>query len=115
MKKILITGKSWYIATELRKRLSAKYEVTAIGREDFSLEDSVETDEFFNKSFYDVVIHSAIVGGSRIYPDNINCLKSNINIFLNILKNKKILASYLTLDQERNSHYNLSIMGWVKN
>ena len=95
MKKILITGKSGYIATELRKYLSAKHEITAIGREDFSLENTVKTDEFFNKSFYDVVIHSAIVGGNRVYPDNINCLKSNINIFLNILKNKKNFGKLL--------------------
>jgi UDP-glucose 4-epimerase len=95
MKKILITGKSGYIATELKKYLSTKYEVTAIGREDFSLESAVETDKFFNKSFYDVVIHSAIVGGGRMYPDDINCLKSNINIFLNILNNKKKFGKLL--------------------
>ena len=86
--KILITGKSGYIASEISKYLSSKYEVTTIGREDFSLEDENETNKFFQKSFYDVVIHSAILGGNRLYPDSIECLKTNINIFLNILNNK---------------------------
>tara|TARA_R110002020_G_scaffold215746_2_gene423026 strand:- start:512 stop:1282 length:771 start_codon:yes stop_codon:yes gene_type:complete len=87
--KILITGKSGYIASELKKYLSSKYNITTIGREDFSLEDEAQTNKFFDKSYYDVVIHTAIVGGNRLYDDNINCLKSNINIFLNILNNKK--------------------------
>jgi len=88
MKKILITGKSGYIASELKKYFFNKYEITIIGREDFSLEDEKETNKFFQKSFYDVVIHSAILGGNRLYPDSIECLKTNINIFLNILNNK---------------------------
>ena len=86
--KILITGKSGYIASEISKYWSSKHEVTTIGREDFSLEDEKETNKFFQKSFYDVVIHSAILGGNRLYPDSIECLKTNINIFLNILNNK---------------------------
>ena len=88
MKKILITGKSGYIATQLKKYFCNKYEITTIGREDFCIEDEQECEKFFNKSYYDAVIHTAIVGGSRFYPDDMDCLKSNINIFLNILNNK---------------------------
>lgn len=88
MKKILITGKSGYIATQLKKYFCNKYEITTIGREDFCIEDEQESEKFFNKSYYDAVIHTAIVGGSRLYPDSIECLKTNINIFLNILNNK---------------------------
>ena len=88
MKKILITGKSGYIATQLKKYFCNKYEITTIGREDFCIEDEQECEKFFNKSYYDAVIHTAIVGGSRFYPDGMDCLKSNINIFLNILNNK---------------------------
>tara|TARA_A100000171_G_C2119684_1_gene140031 strand:- start:616 stop:1389 length:774 start_codon:yes stop_codon:yes gene_type:complete len=88
MKKILITGKSGYIAKELYKHLKGKYEVTTIGREDFSLEDTEATDEFFSNKLYDVVIHTAIIGGNRLYKDSVKCFNSNVDIFLNILKNK---------------------------
>ena len=88
MKKILITGKSGYIAKELYKYLKDKYKITTIGREDFSLEDPEATDEFFSNKLYDVVIHTAIIGGNRLYKDSIKCFNSNVNIFLNIIKNK---------------------------
>jgi hypothetical protein len=41
--KILITGKSGYIARSIHSYLYSKYDVTIVGRQDFDLTDQYET------------------------------------------------------------------------
>ena len=47
MKKILITGKSGYIASTLIKHFSKDHVVTAVGREDFDLKNADDCKKFF--------------------------------------------------------------------
>ena len=61
MKKILITGKSGYIASTLIKYLSKNHAVTAVGREDFNLANQSDCRAFFLDKTYDIVIHCAVM------------------------------------------------------
>ena len=83
--KILITGGNGYVAKSLYKALKDKYEITSITRQDFDLTDAKETTQWFNNKEFDVVIHTAIVGGSRLKQENNSILNQNLQMHYNLL------------------------------
>tara|TARA_R110000803_G_C11975243_1_gene320080 strand:- start:1337 stop:2110 length:774 start_codon:yes stop_codon:yes gene_type:complete len=84
--KILITGKKGYVAKSLIKALSPNYNVTSIGREDFELLDDKATKEWFSEKYFDLVIHTATVGGNRLVPENSDVLTKNLMMYDNLMK-----------------------------
>jgi len=83
--KILITGGNGYVAKSLHKALKDKYKITSITRQDFDLTDAKETTQWFNNKEFDVVIHTAIVGGSRLKQENSSILDQNLQMYYNLL------------------------------
>jgi nucleoside-diphosphate-sugar epimerase len=94
--KILITGGNGYIARSLRSALSEKYDITSITRQDFDLTDDVATSEFFKGNHFDVVIHTAVSGGSRLKVDNDTTILDNISMFWNLLDNQDHFNRFIT-------------------
>jgi len=88
--KVLITGGNGYIAQSLAKGLSSfPYDITCITRKDFDLTDKEATDKWFQKTpYFDVVIHTAIKGGSRLKQDNGEVCYKNIQMFQNLIYNR---------------------------
>lgn len=93
--KILITGKSGYIAQSLYKDLKDTYEITLVGRADFNLVDRYSTDDYFKDKFFDVVIHTAIVGGSRLTPDEEDTIDTNLQMYYNLVHNKEHFGKFI--------------------
>jgi nucleoside-diphosphate-sugar epimerase len=91
MKKVLITGGTGYIASNIYKKLKGTYDIETISRKDFSLLDTDKVNSFFSGKFYDVIIHTAIIGGSRLKEDPPSIVHDNVKMLYNILSNK---ASY---------------------
>lgn len=87
--KVLITGGNGYIAKSLYASLSNLHEITLITREDFDLTNSVQTAAWFSNKIFDVVVHTAIVGGSRLKADTTEILDSNLRMYYNLLDNHK--------------------------
>ena len=83
--KILITGGNGYIAKSLFKNLNNSILIT---RKDFDLTDRDVTNKWFDGKYFDVVIHTAIKGGSRLSKDNSDTFYQNIQMFYNLLNNK---------------------------
>lgn len=96
---ILITGKSGYIAKMLIEHLSKQYNIISIGRDDFDLTNSNETNEFFklNNVIYDIVIHTAIAGGNRLQDDNWDVADINLKMYYNLLDNKKYYNKFINI------------------
>ena len=88
MKKILITGGNGYIAKLLHKNLVPKHNITSITRQDFDLTNKKATDKWFEGKFFDVVIHTAIKGGSRLKQDDGDIFYQNLQMFYNLYYNK---------------------------
>jgi nucleoside-diphosphate-sugar epimerase len=84
--KILITGASGYVGKSLFNFLNAKHSVTALTRQDVNLTNREEVLNFFKNKFYDVVIHCAVVGGSRLKKDNWDVLDTNLTMYYNLLQ-----------------------------
>lgn len=87
--RILITGVEGYIGKSLHKALRDKHFVTAIARKEVDLEDPIFVKAFFDRSvFFDIVIHCAVAGGSRLEKDSWNVMDKNLIMYYNLLANR---------------------------
>ena len=85
---VLITGGSGYIAKSLSEALKNNHNVMTISRNDFDLTDRDATDNFFKHRLFDVVIHCAVKGGSRLKEEEWSNMDDNLKMYYNILANK---------------------------
>lgn len=92
--KILITGGNGYIAKSLVKGLK-NHDITTITRQDFDLTDRKSTDKWFNRKYFDVVIHTAVKGGSRLQVDSNDVLSQNLQMFYNLYYNKLCYGKFI--------------------
>lgn len=83
--KILITGKNGYIAKSLISNLKG-YSIVSIGRDDFELTNQNDTIDWFSDKYFDVVIHTAVCGGNRLYTETSDVLMDNLKMYENLMK-----------------------------
>jgi len=95
MKKILITGGNGYVAQSLYNAFKDKYDITLITKKDFDLTDSFETLKFFSNKTFDVVIHTAIVGGSRLKLEDSSILDNNLKMYYNLLDQQNKYTKFI--------------------
>ena len=86
--KILITGGNGYIGSSLYNELKNLYDVKKISRDNFDLKDSFQTKKYFSNKYFDVVIHCAVSGGSRLKEDTISDMDNNLQMYYNLLNCK---------------------------
>ena len=88
--RILITGANGYIGKTLHNALKDTYDVVAIHRGNFNLVDTVAMSKFFqSQHHFDVVLHCAVAGGSRLQKDDWNILDENLAMYYNLLQFRK--------------------------
>lgn len=97
IKKILITGGDGYIAKSLYSSLRESYDITTVSRSDFDLSSREETDSYFRNKYFDVVIHTAIKGGSRLQSDPIDITYYNLSMFYNLLNNRDCYTKLINI------------------
>ena len=95
---ILITGGNGYVAKSLYESLKNKYNITKITRQNFDLTSYDETCEWFNERQFDVVIHTAISGGSRLHEDENSVFENNMAMFNNLVVNKHCFSKLISFN-----------------
>lgn len=109
--KILITGSNGYIGNSLLGNLK-EYDITTLHRGVVDLLDSSSVDEFFSDQFFDIVIHSASVGGNRLVRDDESVYEQNITMFNNIHNNNehfnKLISFGSGVEMIKSDPYSLS-------
>ena len=94
--RILITGANGYIGKSLFNALRDEHYVTAITRKEAELTDSVAVTEFFKTShFFDVVIHCAVLGGSRLQKDDWSVMDKNLIMYYNLFANRSRFGRFI--------------------
>lgn len=97
-KKVLITGGQGFIGRNLVKGLKDEFEIISISRLDFDLTNRQATDEYFKNKKFDIVIHTAIKGGSRFgFPNDPYVLEDNLMMYYNLLANQSQFKKFINL------------------
>jgi len=112
---ILITGKNGYIAKSLANKLNEKYSVVGIGKDNFDLTDRESTNEWFKDKHFDVVIHTTVVGGSRLKQDDEKVFFQNLSMFYNLLSNQDKFNQLISFGSGAELGYPVDPYGLSKN
>lgn len=103
--KVLITGANGYVGKSIATYLNSKqYHVTSLTREDFDLSSPDLTRNFFQNKYFDVVIHCAISGGSRLVQDSPDIMDLNLMMYYNLLKNHSNFDKLINLGSGAEIH-----------
>lgn len=86
MKTLFITGGSGYLGTNLRSYFKSKYKILAPSHRELDLCDSRAVRSYFQRHDIDVVLHAAVVGGSREEEKISGSVEANLRIFFNIVR-----------------------------
>jgi len=105
--KILITGAHGYIGRSLCNNFEHTHEVYPITRNVMDLTNSREVRNYFEDTYFDVVIHCASVGGHREDMDGVDVLDNNLSMYFNLLENKEHFGKFINFGSgaELNSLY----------
>jgi dTDP-4-dehydrorhamnose reductase len=95
--KILITGGNGYIATSITNTLWEKYHILSPGKKELDLTDRKSVDKFFKDKYFDVVIHTAIKGGSRLTKDDQTVLLDNVIMMTHLHSHKDKYSKLINL------------------
>jgi nucleoside-diphosphate-sugar epimerase len=80
--RICILGARGFIGQNVKRAFP---DAVALGHEDFDLLDSQKVKQYFSRNEFDVIIHCAVVGGSRLKKDDWSVLDQNLRMFFNVM------------------------------
>jgi nucleoside-diphosphate-sugar epimerase len=86
--RVLITGSTGFAGKYLKEYLKNNYFLFTPSHKELDLLDEDSVDRYFKKNKIDVVIHTAVIGGSRKEEAVKSEVSLNLRMFFNILKNK---------------------------
>lgn len=83
---ILITGGNGYIAKKLAQSLSTEHTVVLLTRAECDLTNEHACSLYFHNKSFDVIIHTAIEGGSRLKEETEKVMENNLRMYYNLQK-----------------------------
>lgn len=86
--KILITGGNGFIGRNLIKSLQDKHDLHSPSSSELDLTDAQQVTTYLQTKYFDVVIHCAIRGGSRLQPDTSETMYQNLSMFFHLMDNR---------------------------
>jgi nucleoside-diphosphate-sugar epimerase len=97
--KILITGGNGNIAQIIKRNLqSDKYQITALSRNDLNILNCNNIKSYLMGNTFDVLIHTAIVGGRRTKEETSEVFYNNMLMFENIMKFSHMFKMIINFD-----------------
>jgi nucleoside-diphosphate-sugar epimerase len=90
---ICILGAGGFIGRNLARAFP---ESVALTRTNLDLLDSRAVTKYFSTHDYDVIIHCAVVGGSRLHEDDYSVLDNNLRMFFNLMNATRCKVYYFS-------------------
>ena len=84
--KILITGGNGNIAKIIKNKLSYLYDITNLGRTELNILSYEDVKSYLETNEFDILIHTAIIGGRRTKDDPEDTVEKNVEMFDNLMK-----------------------------
>ena len=85
MKSVLITGGNGNIAKMIKNNLSSEFNITCITRNDFDMIDTKSVSTYLSNNHFDILIHTAIIGGRRTKEETADVVYKNLLMFENMM------------------------------
>jgi nucleoside-diphosphate-sugar epimerase len=82
MKRVCVLGSNGFVGNNLLKHT----DWVGVTRQELDLTNQRAVEIYFNEHKYDVVIHCAVIGGSRLKPDDGDVTHKNILMFENVIR-----------------------------
>lgn len=95
--KICIAGGSGFIGRNITETLSSKYTLLTPSHKELELLDEKEVENYFKKHKVDIVIYCSNIGGTRNTATTANVASTNIRMFFNIARCKKMYKRMIFL------------------
>ena len=92
MPKVCVLGAGGFVGKNLLKGA----DWIGVTRQELDLMDQIAVEEYFTTHTYDVVIHCAVIGGSRLELDDGNVTHKNILMFENVARVFKGMLLYFS-------------------
>ncbi len=83
--KILITGGNGNIAKMIKNNLSTFFDITNLSRNDLNILNLNDIQKYLEKNNFDILVHTAILGGRRTKDENGDVVHNNLLMFENLL------------------------------
>jgi GDP-L-fucose synthase len=84
--KILITGGNGNIAKMIKNNLSSYFDITNLNRNELNILNYEDIKNYLDKNNFDILVHTAILGGRRTKEDNGDVTHINLLMLENLLK-----------------------------
>jgi nucleoside-diphosphate-sugar epimerase len=91
--RICILGAGGFVGRNLARSFP---ESVALTHKDLDLIDSGAVTRYFSNNDYDVIIHCAVVGGSRLQGDDYSVLDKNLRMFFNVMNATRCKVYYFS-------------------
>ena len=99
MVRILITGGNGNLSKIIKNHLSNEHEIISLSRNEINILNSSEIEHFFSTNLnFDILIHSAIVGGRRTKEENYDVVYNNLLMFENMIKFAHLFKLIINFD-----------------
>jgi len=92
---VLLTGGNGYLAKSIHFALKSKHNITVVTRNDFDMTDGNAMREWFRGRSFDTVVHTAIVGGSRLRSETNSMLEQNLLMHYNLMANREHFSRFI--------------------
>jgi nucleoside-diphosphate-sugar epimerase len=86
--KILVTGANGYIGKAIYNALKNKHQIFCASRQTFDTTSFTSMNDFLKTKYFDVVIHCAVSGGSRLTTETYKDMDDNLASYYNLLQHK---------------------------
>jgi UDP-glucose 4-epimerase len=83
--KILITGGNGNIAKMIKNNLSTFFDITNLSRNDLNILNLNDIQKYLENNNFDILVHTAILGGRRTKEENGDVVHNNLLMFENLL------------------------------
>jgi nucleoside-diphosphate-sugar epimerase len=96
--KILITGGNGNIAKIVKNNLSEIFDIINPSHKELDILDFNKLKEFLSENSFDILIHTAILGGRRTNEDSVDVVYKNLMMLENLLKFSENFKMIINLD-----------------
>lgn len=111
---VLITGGNGYVGKSLYESLKHKHSVVKISRKEVDLTHAGSLKRFLKDKYFDVVIHCAVAGGSRLKEDSWKVCDENLTMYYNLLQYKDYYGKMIHFGSGAELYYNDRPYGFSK-